>query len=235
MPGSDRRSREGRHRDEKSRRQARRRHIAKRLLLWLAPSVLILAGLAIVAFAVISRLSVAPEQQRLVAEYRSAQYGAEASSAPQASALTELPNPDAAAQDDDTGPKTLAVLSIPSIGLEVAVREGVGSSSLKYSVGHYALSALPGETGNCVIMGHRNYTFGEFFNRLDELAAGDTVSLERAGTVYTYTVTETFVTLPDDTGVLQPSDEAALTLITCTPVRVATHRLIVRCALSGAE
>lgn len=234
-----RRSRGGRRLDDASRKRARRHRIAKRLLLWAAPFVLILAGLTVAAFALITRLTVAPQQRRLVAEYRSAVQSGQASleAAPQESALSVLPDPDAPQQtgNDDTNPKTLAVLTIPSINLEVAVREGTGSASLKYSVGHYARSAMPGETGNCVIMGHRNYTYGEFFNRLNELAAGDTLTLERAGNQYTYTVDEAFVVEPDDTDVLNPAEDAVLTLITCTPVRIATHRLIVRCSLSAEE
>lgn len=220
--------------------RARRRRIAKRLLLWLIPWLMVVAGLVIVGVAVFSRLSVAPEQQRLVDAYRAAEQSPAASVAetpPQGSAFTELPNPDAVPEAETESPDsaTLAVLTIPSIGLEVAVREGVGSWSLKYTVGHYPLSVMPGESGNCVIMGHRNYTYGEFFNRLNELAAGDTVVLERAGTLYSYTVTKTFVVEPADTWVLDPDEDAVLTLITCTPIRVATHRLIVRCTLTGTE
>ena len=57
----------------------------------------------------------------------------------------------------------------------------------------------------------------------------------RAGTAYTYIVTETFVVEPDDTSVLDPGDDTTVTLITCTPIRVATHRLIVRAVLQSAQ
>ncbi len=202
---------------------------------------MIAAGLAIGAYAVFARLSVASEQQRLVAEYREGEQAETAvPSGPSESAgpaVSTLPDPDAAqpAEGEDTSPATLAVLSIPSIDLEVAVREGVGSWSLRYSVGHYTPSVMPGETGNCVIMGHRNYTYGEFFNRLNEVEAGDALVLERKGVAYTYVVTETYVVEPDDTSVLDPSGDAVLTLITCTPIRVATHRLIVRAVLQTEQ
>jgi sortase A len=226
------------------RRRARKLRAAKRNVLRILPWVLIAAGLAIAAFAIISRLSVSSEQQRLVAQYRSGEHAAaqtDAQGTPQPTpqpTVTALPDPDAPQPDEadtDADPATLAVLTIPDIDLEVAVREGVGSSSLRYSVGHYAPSALPGELGNCVILGHRNYTYGQFFNRLDELAEGDTILLERAGAVYIYAVTEKFVVEPSDTYVLDPSDDAMLTLITCTPIRIATHRLIVRCALQNVQ
>ena len=153
------------------------------LLRWL-PWAMIAAGLAVGAYAIFARLSVSSEQQRLIALYRDSEQG-EAAESPGATApaaevsavVSALPDPDAAepSAGENTSPATLAVLSIPSIDLEVAVREGVGSWSLRYSVGHYTPSAMPGEAGNCVIMGHRNYTYGEFFNRLDELKAGDTL------------------------------------------------------------
>ena len=223
----------------RSRRRERKRRAAKRTVLRFLPWALIALGLAIAAFAVISRLSVLSEQQRIVVQYRSAEQSPAVSgqTTPQSSPVTELPDPDSVQPDssEDTEPATLAVLTIPTIGLEVAMREGVGSYSLRYSVGHYPRSVMPGETGNCVILGHRNYTYGEFFNRLDELAAGDEITLERAGTAYTYTVTETFVVEPSDTYVLGPTDDATVTLITCTPIRVATHRLIVRATLQSAQ
>ena len=224
------------------RRRSRRLRSAKRVLLKCLPWAMIAAGICIVIFALSSRLSVSSEQQRLVEEYRSAEQSAAVSmeETPEATALAELPDPDATpdTQTDDAGEAdtaTLAVLTIPSIDLEVAVREGIGSYSLKYSVGHYPLSAMPGEADNCVILGHRNYTYGEFFNRLDELNAGDTIIIERSGVVYTYVVTEKFIVEPSDTYVLNPAGEATLTLITCTPIRVATHRLIVRCTLQSVQ
>ena len=222
------------------RRWARKRRAAKRALLRYLPWALIAVGLAVAAFAVISRLSVSSEQERLIAQYRSGEQQSATVSAQdtsQPSPIAELPDPDAAqtTESTDTNPTALAILTLPAIDLEVVMREGVGSYSLRYTVGHYPKSAMPGEIGNCVIMGHRNFTYGEFFNRLDDLAVGDEIVLERAGTVYTYTVTETFVVEPGDTYVLDPTQDATVTLITCTPVRVATHRLIVRGVLQSAQ
>jgi len=225
--------------------KALRRYAAGRMVRQVLPWALIAAGVIISAFALISRLSVSSQQQRLVDGYRSteqsattsAQVSGNAGPDTDAAIVSSLPDPDAAepSAGEEPSPTTLAVLSIPSIDLEVAVRQGVGSYSLRYSVGHYAPSVMPGDEGNCVIMGHRNYTYGQFFNRLDELDTGDTIILERGGVIYTYVVTEKFVVEPSETYVLDPTDGATLTLITCTPIRVATHRLIVRCALQSAQ
>ncbi|HBD86045.1 MAG TPA: sortase, partial [Clostridiales bacterium] len=85
----------------------------------------------------------------------------------------------------------------------------------------------------CCIAGHRSYTWGSFFSRLDELEAGNEILVDRSGITYTYIVEETFVVAPEDTWVLSETEDARITLITCTPVRVATHRLIVRAVLTG--
>lgn len=123
----------------------------------------------------------------------------------------------------------LGILSIPKINLEAAVVEGTENEQIKTAIGHFSKTANPGEEGNCSLIGHRNYTFGQFFNRLDELEAGDEISIQYGAGLYTYEVTETFVVEPEEVWVLEPvEDKRMITLITCTPIRKATHRLIVR-------
>ena len=125
----------------------------------------------------------------------------------------------------------IGVLQIPKINLKVAIAEGVTRDALRYSVGHFKETALPGDYGNCSIIGHRNYVWGEYFNRLDEIEIGDKIKIVREDTTYTYYVTEKFVVEPEDTWVLEEGDESTLTLITCTPIRIATHRLIIKAIL----
>ena len=124
-------------------------------------------------------------------------------------------------------PVVLGRIRIPKIDENLHLVEGVTSKDLKAGAGHIPGTAMPGEIGNCAIAGHRNYTFGSFFNRLDELEAGDLVTVEYGKNSYTYQIYEQLVVLPEDTSVLnQSSKDKVLTLITCTPIRVATHRLI---------
>ncbi|MFT4145473.1 MAG: class D sortase [Mobilitalea sp.] len=125
----------------------------------------------------------------------------------------------------------IGVLQIPKINLKVAIAEGVTRDALRYSVGHFEKTALPGDYGNCSIIGHRNYVWGEYFNRLDEIEVGDKIKIVRADTTYTYYVTEKFVVEPEEIWVLDQGDESTLTLITCTPIRIATHRLIIKAIL----
>ena len=122
----------------------------------------------------------------------------------------------------------ICILSIPKIGLTMAVAEGVGNEILRYALGHYEDTALPGENGNFSVIGHRNYAFGQFLNRLDEVEEGDNIIVQRENKEYEYIVTQILVVEPEDTWVLDPTPDAQITLVTCTPVRIATHRLIVK-------
>lgn len=124
--------------------------------------------------------------------------------------------------------KPIALLSIPKIKLEVVVVEGTKSSDLLYAVGHFTGTALPGEKGNVAIAGHRTFVSGQFFKRLDELEPGDTIEMEYNGNHHVYRVTETWVVLPDETWVIGETKESVITLVTCTPPRSTSHRLIIR-------
>lgn len=134
---------------------------------------------------------------------------------------------------DENG--VIAVLSIPSISCKEAVKEGSSSGILAKALGHMEGTALPGRIGNCVIAGHRNYNFGLYFNRLNEVKAGDEITLTTREGVYTYIVTETRVVEPKEISILEQTEDTRLTLITCTPIYIATHRLIVVAELVTME
>jgi sortase A len=148
-----------------------------------------------------------------------------------------LPDPsqlsvsDGGEEETSSNVVVIGKLQIPKLDLDVAISEGVSSRMLRYSVGHFTGTALPGDIGNCAITGHRNYLWGEFFNRLDEIFPGDEIILTRDGSTYTYIVSDKFVVEPDELWVLNQGQAKELTLITCTPIRVATHRLIVKAEL----
>jgi sortase A len=122
----------------------------------------------------------------------------------------------------------IGIMNIEKIDLSVAIAEGTTKEALRYSVGHFEDTSLPGEVGNACFVGHRSYAFGEYFNRLDELEIGDQIEILTAKDTLTYEVTESFVVEPEDIWVLKQTDEEIITLVTCTPVRIATHRLIIR-------
>ena len=125
------------------------------------------------------------------------------------------------------------VLTIDRIDAVLPVTDGVSETQLKVAVGHVPQTAPLGGEGTAVIAGHRSYTYGQFFNRLDEVSAGDLIRYEdKSGAAFTYEVFETLVIEPGDQAAFtQPEGERLLTLYTCTPIRKATHRLLVRARL----
>jgi sortase A len=132
--------------------------------------------------------------------------------------------------------KMLGLIEIKKINVNLPIVEGVESRNLKAGIGHIPGSAGLGQLGNSALAGHRSYTFGNFFNRLDELQIGDSITISTKKSKYTYTIYEKLVVLPEDVYVLKgTNDESIITLITCTPVRVATHRLIIHARLEKSE
>jgi sortase A len=123
---------------------------------------------------------------------------------------------------------TLGILIIPKINLKVSVSEGVDLETLKYAVGHFKGSAMPGEKGNFCVAGHRSYTYSEFFNRLDEVQPGDYVIVRTRDGEFKYKIFQKEVVKPTEVSVLNATKDSTITLITCTPIHIATHRLILK-------
>ena len=120
------------------------------------------------------------------------------------------------------------LIEIPKIRVSAAILEGTDDRALKYTVGHYPGTSQPGETGNYVLLGHRNYVYGHFFREIDKLEVGDQIIIKKDSNTYTYSVTESFVVSPEEVWVLEQSSEPIITMITCTPIGTYTDRLIVR-------
>ena len=126
------------------------------------------------------------------------------------------------------------IMKIPSIDLTVPIVDGISDANLKIAPARFETSKRPGEMGNFAVAGHRYYTYGRDFNRLGEVAVGDQIEVLVGANSYTYTVSEVFVVEPEEIWVLDDvPGMRTITLVTCTPIRVATHRLIVRGELKG--
>ena len=123
------------------------------------------------------------------------------------------------------------LIEIPKIKVNAAILEGTDDSALQYAVGHYPGLGEIGQPGNYVLLGHRNYVYGHFFRNIDKLEVDDQIILTKGTDIYTYSVTESFVVKPEEVWVLEQTEEATITLITCTPVGTYTDRLIVKGAL----
>lgn len=118
-------------------------------------------------------------------------------------------------------------IDIPRLLLSVVVVEGVDKSSLRRAVGHIPGTALPGETGNVGLAGHRD----TFFRPLMHLRIKDEVQLSTLSGNFTYEVESIRIVEPENVGALAPSAENVLTLVTCYPfyfVGPAPKRWIVR-------
>ena len=134
--------------------------------------------------------------------------------------------------DKEIKQTVIGVIQIDKIKLKAPVVEGVKAENLKAGIGHIPGTAALGQPGNCVLAGHRNHTFGIFFNRLDEMEEGDEIIIITKKEELKYKVYKKHVVTPDDVSVLKGSkDDNIITLVTCTPIYVATHRLILNARL----
>lgn len=121
----------------------------------------------------------------------------------------------------------LAVLRIPRTGLEVPVLPGTDELTLDRAVGYIAGTAVPGETGNVGIAGHRD----GYFRGLKDLAIEDRLELETPSGTQAYRVTSIRIVDPTAVEVLAPAAQPVVTLVTCYPfyfVGKAPQRFIVR-------
>ncbi len=131
-------------------------------------------------------------------------------------------------------------VSIPSIGVDSPVTPvGVVVNpqgeleweTPKNTVGHNAGTASPGTPGNMVLSGHISSPIrheGNVFNRLPELKLGDEVLVSTPEGAYTYQVVSRRVVEPTEVSVMDPTPQPAVTLITCYPDLIYTHRLVLR-------
>ncbi len=124
------------------------------------------------------------------------------------------------------GPHSPTRLVISKLGLDWPIVEGDSWEELKRGVGHHIGSADPGERGNMVLSGHDD-VYGEVFKDIDQLANGDLVLVYAGGHAFRYEVRAQRVVSPSELSVLFPTREPIVTLITCTPYRVDSMRLVV--------
>jgi sortase A len=121
----------------------------------------------------------------------------------------------------------LGRIEISSIGLAAMIMEGTDRKTLRRAVGHISGTPLPGQPGNVVITGHRD----TFFRGLRNIHKDDEITLTTLNGTYPYRVDFTKVVEPQDVAVLDHSEDAILTLVTCYPfyyVGPAPKRFIVR-------
>ena len=125
----------------------------------------------------------------------------------------------------------MAYVEIPKISVYLPIYHGTSSEVLEKGVGHIESTSLPigGISTHSVLTGHTGLPSAELFTRLDELVEGDIFYIHILNEVLTYKVYEIKVILPDEISELQiTSGKDYVTLVTCTPYGVNSHRLLVK-------
>lgn len=125
----------------------------------------------------------------------------------------------------------MCYIDIPKINVYLPVQHGTDAETLEKSVGHVVGTSLPvgGSSTHAVLSAHSGMASSKLFSDIDQLAVGDTFYIHVLGEVLAYKVDTINTVLPTDTSLLQIEDGKDLvTLVTCTPFGVNTHRLLVR-------
>lgn len=125
----------------------------------------------------------------------------------------------------------MCYVDIPKISVYLPVQHGTDAETLEKSVGHVVGTSLPvgGENTHAVLSAHSGMASSKLFSDIDQLEKGDVFYIHVLGEVLTYEVDDINTVLPTDTSLLQiEEDKDLVTLVTCTPFGINTHRLLVR-------
>lgn len=131
---------------------------------------------------------------------------------------------------DVTGTGIMGYIEIPKINVKLPIYHTVEETVLQIAAGHMPGTSFPiGEIGShAVISGHRGLPSAKLFTHLDELDAGDLFQVHVLNKTMVYEIYEVEVVLPEDMDSLRiSSDRNLITLVTCTPYGVNSHRILV--------
>ena len=142
-----------------------------------------------------------------------------------------------AAKPDEVVITAIARIEIPVIDVNLPVAEDATVYNLRYAIGHYIYSAPVGQRGLSILLGHRSYSYGRNFNRMGEVEIGDEIIIETKSYRYFYEVDKIDVVLPDQLlyEFNATVEGSRIMLVTCTPIRVASHRMLVKGELTKTE
>lgn len=132
---------------------------------------------------------------------------------------------------DITGTGIMGYITISKIGVELPIYHGTSDSVLQIAAGHLEGTSLPvgGASTHAVISAHRGLPSAKLFTNLDQLEVGDTFTITVLDRVLTYEVDKISIVLPTETDELKIAEgKDYVTLMTCTPYGINTHRLLVR-------
>jgi sortase A len=135
---------------------------------------------------------------------------------------------------DPRGPEDnppIGFISIPALGLDTELEEGIRLTTLDRGPGHWPGSAMPGEVGNVVIAGHRT-SRGAEFRHVDQLVPGDEMVLTSDAGSFTYHVTGIEIVGPEALWITTPTDTPTATLFACHPPGSTAKRIVVHLSLA---
>ena len=125
----------------------------------------------------------------------------------------------------------MGTIVIPKINVEIPIYHGTGEKELQTGVGHMEGTSLPvgGTSSHCVLSAHRGLPSAKLFTDLDKMKKGNLFFLHILDKTLAYKVEDIFTVKPNETDKLSLiKGKDYVTLLTCTPYAVNTHRLLVR-------
>lgn len=140
-------------------------------------------------------------------------------------------NDDYMSQLSVEGSEVMATVEIKSLNVNLPIYHGTSEDVLEKGIGHLSTSSLPvgGVGTHAVITGHTGYSAMRLFTDINKLTTGDVFTINVCGEVLSYKVDNIATVLPTETDLLQiDPDQDYVTMVTCTPFGVNSHRLLVR-------
>ncbi len=131
----------------------------------------------------------------------------------------------------NAGNDVLAIIKIPKIDIELPIYRGTNAETLEQGIGHLRNTSLPvgGESSHCVLTGHTGLPRSMLFTDLNKLEYGDMFYIQFIDEIHAYKVDQIKIVEPydsSDLGIIDGKDY--ITLLTCYPYGINSHRLLVR-------
>ena len=169
------------------------------------------------------------EHLRMISQAK--QYNEDLLSLPKGFAMTEEQKAVYNSLLNLSGSGMMGYLEIPCINVTLPIYHGTEEDVLQQAIGHIEWSSLPvgGESTHCVVSGHRGLPTADLLTHIDRMRLGDRFYLNVLGQTLEYQVDAINVVLPSDTSLLTiEGGRDYVTLLTCTPYGINSHRLLVR-------
>lgn len=143
--------------------------------------------------------------------------------------LVEVPDEPIAPPADEYGDEPVVEvgsIAIPKLGVDMTMFEGIRLTTLEHGPGHWPGTAMPGQTGNVVVGGHR-VSSHRVFRDVDQLDPGDEILFRDDTGEHRYLVNRVEIVQPDAVWIVNPTETATATLFACHPPGSTAQRIVV--------